>query len=184
MRLTSQRAEIVPGLWLGSLASLRTLEDDGSGPNREWMIISILENERLLSLANDILRESSTNITYQQRVWKLQDKCKSEFLSETLVSILDTMDEFIPSAERTETHNKRSCFVHCALGLSRSASVCAAWLISRRQMSLESALDQIRSVRPEVNPNLGFLASLRALEQSEGNVTNAIERMYSPNKTA
>jgi hypothetical protein len=41
---------------------------------------------------------------------------------------------------------------------------------------LEDALDGIRKIRPQAEPNIGFLAALKAIEQEHGDVKNAIQR--------
>mmetsp|Transcript_11503 Transcript_11503/g.15145 ORF Transcript_11503/g.15145 Transcript_11503/m.15145 type:complete len:85 (+) Transcript_11503:326-580(+) len=47
-----------------------------------------------------------------------------------------------------------------AFGVSRSVSVCAAWLMSRKIMSLDLAMQTIRAARNEAMPNMGFIANL------------------------
>jgi protein-tyrosine phosphatase len=106
-------------------------------------------------------------------VWKLPDKANADFLSKKLVSILESIDRVVVEAPG----NNQACLVHCAQGISRSAGVCAAYYISRRKSSLQDALATIRLVRPQVQPNLGILASLRAIEQCGGNVEQAMKRM-------
>jgi predicted protein tyrosine phosphatase len=70
------------------------------------------------------------------------------------------------------------CLVHCAKGCSRSAAVCAAWLLTRRKATtVDQALTMLRAVRPTAHPNLGFVAGLRALEQCHGDLNAAIQRM-------
>ena len=53
-------------------------------------------------------------------------------------------------------------FVHCQHGVSRSASICLAYLMWRERYTYEEALDQLRRVRPTVNPNIGFACALLA----------------------
>lgn len=44
-----------------------------------------------------------------------------------------------------------SVFIHCALGLSRSALVAAAWLLQRDpQLTVEHAVAKVRQARPQV----------------------------------
>eukprot|EP00980_Cylindrotheca_fusiformis_P014433 scaffold3845_cov67-Cylindrotheca_fusiformis.AAC.1 len=74
-------------------------------------------------------------------------------------------------------NRKRNILVHCAMGVSRSAALCAAWIIVRKKLSLQQAMDTIRAVRPEVLPNLGFIAWLRALEACDGNIEQARKRL-------
>ena len=108
-------------------------------------------------------------------------------LSDRLEQVLEAMDESmgvqikgdedknIGGSERESS--SKACLVHCAFGVSRSAAVCAAWLISRQGLSLEQALRRIRAARPEASPNMGFIASLRALEQCQGSVAAARKRL-------
>jgi Dual specificity phosphatase, catalytic domain len=80
-----------------------------------------------------------------------------------------------------------ACLIHCAQGISRSAAVCVAWMLQdtrwRQECStsatdslVSSILDRLRQVRPCVQPNLSFLADLRALEQCNGDVQAVLQR--------
>ena len=51
-------------------------------------------------------------------------------------------------------------FVHCAMGVSRSAAVVCAYLMKTQTLSPEEALDMIRKSRPQCRPNDGFLVQL------------------------
>uniref|UniRef100_A0A0G4HIQ0 protein-tyrosine-phosphatase n=1 Tax=Chromera velia CCMP2878 TaxID=1169474 RepID=A0A0G4HIQ0_9ALVE len=59
-----------------------------------------------------------------------------------------------------------SVLVHCAAGMSRSASIVIGFLISPegRQMSLVDAVHHVRERRPLVYPNKGFFLALIRLE--------------------
>lgn len=170
-----REVEIIPGLWIGSLASLRYLAIDEdcqslSSQRCTWAVISVLDSEKLLQLANaflEPLKESS--LCAKHIVWKLPDKPSSAFLSEKLQSILILLDEALKQ--------QRNVLVHCAMGVSRSAALCAACLITRKKLSLEEAMDIIRLARPEVFPNMGFIASLRSLERCDGDIEQAQKRM-------
>jgi hypothetical protein len=54
--------------------------------------------------------------------------------------------------------------VHCAAGVSRSATVVLGYLMARRGMSATDACTYLRTKRPWVNPNHGFRAQLEAFE--------------------
>jgi hypothetical protein len=56
--------------------------------------------------------------------------------------------------------------VHCHAGISRSATVVLLWLMTRAdgRRTLDAALGTLRSVRPFVRPNAGFMRHLRATE--------------------
>jgi protein-tyrosine phosphatase len=175
-------AEVVPGLWIGSLASLQLIDNHERNiemKQKVWSVISLVRSEKLASLYYLLLSSSSTLLGNRHEVWRLSDTCRGELLSERLIPIFDMIDEATVVRQGNDIRQDRACLVHCARGVSRSAALCAAWLISRRHMSLEQALNTLRSVRPQISPNLGFIASLRALEQCEGDVQKAIQRMKS-----
>ncbi len=52
--------------------------------------------------------------------------------------------------------------VHCMQGISRSASIVIAYLMTTRNMSFDEAHAVAVRARPIVKPNSGFLAQLRA----------------------
>ncbi|KDQ51555.1 hypothetical protein JAAARDRAFT_41005 [Jaapia argillacea MUCL 33604] len=54
--------------------------------------------------------------------------------------------------------------VHCQQGISRSAAIVIAYLISKHGMSYESAHDLVRHKRPCIKPNSGFVKCLRDWE--------------------
>ncbi|CAF4456590.1 unnamed protein product, partial [Rotaria magnacalcarata] len=56
--------------------------------------------------------------------------------------------------------SKGGVLVHCVCGVSRSTSLCCAYLMKHHSMSLEQALVQIRSRRHIIQPNIGFLRQL------------------------
>lgn len=54
--------------------------------------------------------------------------------------------------------------VHCLMGISRSATFVAAYLMMKKNMSTKDALFTLRKQR-EVRPNTGFLVQLLQLEE-------------------
>eukprot|EP00439_Symbiodinium_sp_Y106_P034782 s5257_g4.t1 len=56
--------------------------------------------------------------------------------------------------------------VHCAQGVSRSASTCLAYLMIREGLSLEAAFRRVFTARDFIRPNPGFWQQLRDLETS------------------
>ncbi|XP_040028397.2 dual specificity phosphatase 28 [Gasterosteus aculeatus] len=55
--------------------------------------------------------------------------------------------------------------VYCKNGRSRSATVCVAYLMKHRGLSLTSALQRVKTARHEIDPNAGFLSQLQRYEQ-------------------
>ena len=59
---------------------------------------------------------------------------------------------------------KGPVFVHCAAGVSRSATILAAYFVHKKGYSVAKALDTLQRARPVVRPNIGFLKALCDLE--------------------
>jgi protein-tyrosine phosphatase len=79
---------------------------------------------------------------------------------EDLLSHLDSVVAFI---EAGRFHG--SVLVHCAKGVSRSASVVVAYLMKHRGLTLNDALTYLRLRRPEVKPHEAFMHQLGQFEQ-------------------
>ncbi|XP_028450182.1 dual specificity phosphatase 28 [Perca flavescens] len=55
--------------------------------------------------------------------------------------------------------------VYCKNGRSRSATVCIAYLMKHRRLTLAEALQKVKTARHEIDPNPGFLSQLQRYEQ-------------------
>lgn len=194
----------MPNLWLGSLAAVREVVNTervgGAGGSsnynsnndpqtnvfhrrRHWTVISILESPSLVNLTKQLLKESIDAGRCTHIVWKLPDTCQAPFLSKTLETILKQIDEGIRTDDDdgASTTSTKTCLIHCAKGVSRSAATCAAWLMTRKHQDCSTVQEALTWIRnrghTQVSPNMGFLASLRALEQCQGDVSKAMVRM-------
>jgi predicted protein tyrosine phosphatase len=63
------------------------------------------------------------------------------------------------------TEAPANVLIHCAGGISRSASVALAFLVSVAGLSLKEAYEQVRLARPVIAPNAGFFCVLLDLER-------------------
>ncbi|CAI2375673.1 unnamed protein product [Moneuplotes crassus] len=81
-----------------------------------------------------------------------------------LLSIIEKVYKFI-EVEKEKFESPKFLFF-CTKGISRSASVCAGYLICTGK-SFDEALETIRSKRPEIDPNIGFLGQLKILEEQQ-----------------
>jgi len=101
---------------------------------------------------------------------------------ETIVEFFDKSSDFIHSVlgkepvtaesesdrraeKREETGTAGSCFVHCAAGVSRSASLVLAYLMKFRSLTLKEAFGLIFAQRPIIGPNEGYAMQLYELEK-------------------
>jgi protein-tyrosine phosphatase len=173
-----------------SSSCCRTTDHPANDPQisnsiHHWTVISILDSPKLIHLVQSLLRQLIEEKRCTHVVWKLPDTRQAPFLSTTLSSILRIIDEGI---DHPSNNNKKSCcLIHCAKGVSRSVATCAAWLISRRHcLTVQQAMEMIQqkitattTTKATIRPNMGLVASLRAIEQCQGNVCDAMDRMKS-----
>jgi hypothetical protein len=74
-------------------------------------------------------------------------------LAEPLLGALPWMQEVLASGGRL--------LLHCAAGVSRSATILVAYLMWSERKTYEEALDALREARPVVDPHPAFAAQLR-----------------------
>jgi protein-tyrosine phosphatase len=73
---------------------------------------------------------------------------------------LEKAFEFIEKARKA----KLNMLVHCAHGISRSATIVIAFIMSTYRVSYEAALAFVKMSRPRINPNLNFISQLQKLQ--------------------
>lgn len=169
--------EIRPGLWIGNLQSVTEISKQLL-PDVHWTVISILKSEKLFKFVRTALH--GKHVVHIE--WEMSDESQANFISPKLADILNVIDKSIIGNENeAETRRTGCCLVHCAFGVSRSAAICAAWLISRHKLTLAQSLAAIRKVRPDASPKMGFIAGLRALQECNGTVESAMQRIRPEN---
>ncbi|GMS88181.1 hypothetical protein PENTCL1PPCAC_10356 [Pristionchus entomophagus] len=98
----------------------------------------------------------------------------SEDIKSSLMPALDFMRHAVDSGGAVSLHfltfdlpckTDIPVFVHCNAGISRSSTVCIAYLIHYADHTVNSAIEHIKSVRPVIRPNDGFLVQLRSFEE-------------------
>jgi protein-tyrosine phosphatase len=60
--------------------------------------------------------------------------------------------------------SRPSVLIHCIQGLNRSAAICVAFLMKRRNLSVLEAVELLASKRPDLLTNRGFLRQLVQLQ--------------------
>lgn len=105
-------------------------------------------------------------------------------LRERTYENIQILDWTVPSApqlhravEFIREHSRSGkVYVHCALGVSRSAGVVAAYLLeSSRAATAEQAVEAVRKVRPKIVVTPGWMRLLRTLERPTVSVPIAAE---------
>lgn len=62
-------------------------------------------------------------------------------------------------------NNEEGVVVHCLAAVSRSVTICAAFLMYKNQWKMEKAIKMVESVRKTIGPNSGFLSQLKIWER-------------------
>ncbi|XP_037809188.1 dual specificity protein phosphatase 18 [Lucilia sericata] len=78
-----------------------------------------------------------------------------------LLKHFDEVSEMIEEIRR----NGGKTLVHCVAGVSRSATLCLAYLMKYGQMNLKDAFLHVKSIRPQIRPNSAFIQQLRCYEE-------------------
>lgn len=109
------------------------------------------------------------NATVELPDTPLPDNDKPEYMRVALKdtresNLIDYFDEVADKIEEIRQKDGKS-LVHCVAGVSRSVSLVIAYLMKYSEMSLKEAFHHVRSVRPQVRPNLGFFKQLIDYEQ-------------------
>lgn len=130
-------------LWLGSVA--------------EVMNFSILGSLGITHIVNATVDEPNffEDAFIYHRI-PLYDKPNERFSP-----YLDEFIEFINAAHK----DAGTVAVHCMEGISRSVTLVLAYRILQERLSLGKAFAEMRLVRPQAEPNPGFLQELRELEK-------------------
>ncbi|CAD8059091.1 unnamed protein product [Paramecium primaurelia] len=100
--------------------------------------------------------DQSIQIRGAQKLWIMADDCE-DF---PLYKYFDQATKFI------DNHSlKTNILIHCYAGISRSAAICAAYMMQKYKWNLNQTLRHIQQRRRFINPNPGFIKQLQDYEQ-------------------
>ncbi|XP_062598658.1 dual specificity protein phosphatase 12-like [Saccostrea cucullata] len=89
-----------------------------------------------------------------------------------LLSHFEECFEFIDDA----LDNRGGVLVHCMMGCSRSATIVIAYLMNKKKLSYSEALELVKSMRPMVSPNDGFVSQLLLFEEMDCTIDRTHEK--------
>uniref|UniRef100_A0A0K0FUZ7 AT07276p (inferred by orthology to a D. melanogaster protein) n=1 Tax=Strongyloides venezuelensis TaxID=75913 RepID=A0A0K0FUZ7_STRVS len=139
---TSKMDEIIPNLFVGSLRD--SIDINQLAKNKIKRIVSLMS---YFSKQNH-LHHSNIKVLKIQ----IEDKCCQDILK--FVPMINT---FIHEGRM----NNEAVLIHCFVGVSRSVTVAALYILSVTTISYNSVLSLISSKRLSASPNIGFLMQLR-----------------------
>jgi hypothetical protein len=60
----------------------------------------------------------------------------------------------------------KNIYIHCAMGISRSATIVIAYIMQKNKLSYNDAYKFVKEKRPQIDPNFGFCCQLMLFEKS------------------
>ncbi|KAL6304400.1 hypothetical protein BKA93DRAFT_733115 [Sparassis latifolia] len=114
------------------------------------------------ALNTPMLKANNIHSTFIRKQVNLDDTEDADILVH-LVSAISFIEE--------ELEKGHGVLVHCHAGLSRSATIVAAYLMYAQEIDAPSALEVIRKARPNVQPNAGFLEQLDIFHEASFKVS-------------
>lgn len=86
-------------------------------------------------------------------------------LTEVFIVIFDkTITVFVTCFQDSVKESGGRVLVHCQAGISRSATICLAYLIHARRVRLNEAFEFVKRRRQVISPNLAFMGQLLQFE--------------------
>lgn len=130
------------------------------GPERSAVDVEYLERAQIgrVLVISETCRAYFNNVAkVSYLVIPLEDEPEA-----SLLEVLPQALEFLEAAP-SEGSFGPNCLVHCVSGMSRSASLAIAYVMKRHGKSYEDAFELVRSKRPVIKPNSGFVRQLRSI---------------------
>ena len=108
------------------------------------------------------LQSSGSRALYVFQLVKLSPWCQWNSC-ETERSVLISLPLSVPPTDSVKQRGGR-VFVHCQAGISRSATICLAYLMHTQRVKLDEAFDFVKQRRHVISPNLAFMGQLLQFE--------------------
>lgn len=134
----------------------------GSRPKPEQ--IETLKKEGITHIVSCLNIEKRSEVAFLKKDFQTIFLPLRDGIHEDILSVLPTFFEFISNSENSSPRAKT--LVHCEVGVSRSATLVIALLMSRERMSFFDAYLELRSKRAKVLPNIGFASQLQSFEHT------------------
>eukprot|EP01134_Creolimax_fragrantissima_P007496 CFRG7496T1 len=135
-------SEIVPGLFLGG--------EWGARNQKELRSLGV---SRILNVAKECDNYYPEQFTYLH----------IPLVDTEEQSITEALNHSIAFLQKSK-ELKATSYVHCQMGSSRSASMVIALLMVRNSWTLKKAFTHVKTQRPMIHPNNGFISQLGKLD--------------------
>ena len=139
-----------------------------------WMYLGNFKNANNLEEIRQFKIKYILNCAFEVEVQNIPEDVKYCHIPLTDNNTTDITQYFEQAFNLIELARKKreKILIHCKLGISRSASIIIGYLIKYLGYTASSALTFLKTKRPKVNPNPGFISQLNSYE----NVIKKIQR--------
>ena len=110
-----------------------------------------------LNISNILICAEGCNTFYPDE-YKYKILYLDDAVDEDLLSWIKEAFEFIDSS-------KDNIYIHCVMGISRSASIVIAYIMYKNKMTFNEAFDFVAKKRKVISPNTGFQNQLKKFEK-------------------
>ncbi|KAM4808289.1 dual specificity protein phosphatase 18-like isoform 1-T2 [Rhinophrynus dorsalis] len=122
-------------------------------------------SNRMLLNVNSITCVINASLINAAAVSPVQDYMRIPVIDMPYATISKYFDAVADKIHQVEVSGGRT-LLHCAAGVSRSATLCLAYLMKHTGRSLLEAHDWLKSCRPIIRPNIGFWKQLISYEMT------------------
>lgn len=145
LAVTTPMHEIEPGLWLGNYAAASD--------------VNLLRGQNIKAIVQCLEQRNPINGShFSYHVISIDDMAS--------VNIKSHIPEAISFIHRHRLAGN-NVLVHCAAGMSRSASIMISYMMAKYRLPFERALTLVRNKRACVGPNPGFTNQLKSLSPNK-----------------
>mmetsp|Transcript_4323 Transcript_4323/g.4955 ORF Transcript_4323/g.4955 Transcript_4323/m.4955 type:complete len:314 (+) Transcript_4323:157-1098(+) len=170
----SQTEDVYGNLFVGSLAAAESIQFLSKHNITHVLTVAKSLPVKIpnMNISNTIGEEHADN-----NIKHLVVEC----LDHPMANILEVLDECLTFMMDGLCHNdgdknsRGNILVHCASGVSRSVTVCAAYLMKYYDWDWLGAVKHISSTRKYANPNLGFRRQLQILQDCGADIDDAMK---------
>mmetsp|Transcript_4968 Transcript_4968/g.10697 ORF Transcript_4968/g.10697 Transcript_4968/m.10697 type:complete len:217 (-) Transcript_4968:440-1090(-) len=142
-------------LRFGPVAQVReNLYLGGAGDESDLDLLKTLGITHILQVGAELKPSFPTRFAYQRIAI-------DDYEGEDIVQHLPKCFDFITAAHEANG----TVLVHCMAGVSRSPTVCMAWLMHKEKMVAADARSLVKAARSCVMPNMGFVLQLDEWEK-------------------
>ncbi len=143
--------KITPHLWLGDRDSIT----EKVSPHVKVIVTAITKEEvARYGIAETMRERQAAGVEWH---WIEVDDDEKEPLETHFQRVHQILEE----AEKAD----KVALVHCAAGISRSATLVIAHLMLQNKWTYKQAFEYVRKCRPIITPNDGFVLALKALQR-------------------